>query len=48
MNKITITIDINGNKLTREYTGDAYSLDTWGERVNDMLDTIEKSKEVKF
>lgn len=49
MQTIKLTVDIEGSYITREYAVNEYvDTDTWGERVNDMLDTIKKSKEVKF
>lgn len=40
---ITITVDIDGNAVSREYAFDEYSSDVWGERVLNMLYTIEQS-----
>ena len=55
MKKITLTVDVDGNAVSRDYTdasssvfgGEVFALE-WGDRVIDMLDTIEKSKEIKF
>lgn len=48
MKKITITVDVDGSAVSREYAfNDIYSAD-WGSRVQEMLDTLEKSKEEKF
>lgn len=51
MNKtITITVDVDGNSISREYKDDLGFMDgtVWAVRVMDMLDTIEKSNEEKF
>ena len=53
MEKITLTVSINGNEVSRDYVNEKNTswsdqINTWGERVVDMLDTLEKSKEVKF
>ncbi len=45
MNKITITVDVDGNAVSREYTIEATGEYEWGVRVLNMLDTIEKSNE---
>lgn len=47
--KVKIVLEIGGGTLTREYAyGDETNTEVWGKRIEDMLDTIEKSKEVKF
>lgn len=47
--KVTITIELEGGELTREYAyGEETDTEVWGKRIEDMLDTIEKAKEVKF
>lgn len=46
---ITITVDVDGNAVSREYRDETdVHPDRWGRRIEDMLDTIEKSKEEKF
>lgn len=50
MAKITITVDVDGNAVSREY--DILSandtVEVWGERVVDILDTIDKSNKIEF
>ncbi len=49
MKQITITVSVDGNELSRNYEYNEFTFtETWGERVESMLETIEKSKEVKF
>ncbi len=52
MKKITITVNVDGNELSREYQinekGFPIESDVWGSYVADMLDTIEKSNDPKF
>lgn len=46
MKQITITVDMNGNSLTRSF---AYVENRdWSVPVESMIETIEKSKEIKF
>lgn len=46
MKRITVTLQIDESEVVREYTHvEGLSAKTWGERVLDMLDTIEKSHE---
>lgn len=42
MKTITITVDVDGNSVTRTYSDDTLN-PSWDDRVNDMLDTLEKS-----
>lgn len=46
MKNIKITFEVDGNALTRQYSG-YESLDelNWDEIINSMLDTIEKSND---
>lgn len=47
--KVKIVLEADGGELTREYAyGDETDTEVWGKRIESMLDTIEKSKEVKF
>lgn len=47
--KITLIVDVDGSAVSRDYEFDVdMTSPDWGDRVWDMLDTIEKSKEVKF
>lgn len=51
MKTVTITIKVDSNEVYRNY--DYYeaktaSEETWGERVVDMFDTLEKSNEKEF
>lgn len=48
--KITITVDVDGNAISREYKDDLGFMDgtVWAVRVMDMLDTLEKSNEKEF
>lgn len=50
MKKVTITVDVDGNELTREYKEDLTVMDgvVWGVRIIDMLDTLSKANEEKF
>lgn len=49
MKKITLTVDVDGSAVSREYAFDADLNDeTWGLRVQDILDTIEKSQQIEF
>lgn len=49
MKLITITVEVDGNAVTRSYNAeDAISVGSWNERIEDMLDTIEKSNEKEF
>lgn len=49
MKIITITVDVDGNEVTRKYGIEENNrAETWGEQVEDMLNTIEKSNEEKF
>ena len=43
---ITLTVDVDGNSVSREFGGVGEK--AWTSIVEDMLDTIEKSKEEKF
>lgn len=48
MKTITITVDVDGNTLSREYISEGTEVqELWGARVDDMLDTLEGSKDVK-
>ena len=44
MKTIKITISIDGNEVSRDYADDIIN-PNWDDRVNDMLDTLEKSNE---
>ena len=46
MKTLTITIEIDGNEVSRSFAG--VGTKAWNEIVEDMLDTLETSKEVKF
>lgn len=54
MNKITITVDVDGNSVTRDFKfkfKDTYETPTtlgWGLKIEDMLDTLAKSHEKAF
>lgn len=50
MTKITLTVDVDGNAVGREYeiTELNNDVETWGIRVLDILDTIEKSATIPF
>lgn len=49
MKKITITVDVDGNAVSREYIYDATLPEgAWESRIEDMLDTIEKSEVIEF
>ena len=49
MKTITITVAVDGNSVSREYLwSENMEEQDWGTRVQDMLDTIEKSEEIKF
>lgn len=43
---ITITIDIDGNAVSRKFA--SVGAKAWDRIVEDMLDTIEKANEEKF
>lgn len=44
MKIITITVNVDGNEVTRKYSIEQNNrAETWGEQVEDMLDTLEKS-----
>lgn len=45
--KITITVEMDGSSLSRTYGNPSDNMD-WQAAVDDMLDTLEKVKEVKF
>ncbi len=46
MKKITITVSVDGNEVSREYAETPFvGYAIWGERIMDILDTIEKSNE---
>lgn len=48
--KITITVDVDGNSVSREYSKskvDDHMHFCWDAKIQDMLDTLEKSKDVK-
>ncbi len=45
MKKITITVSVDGNEISRNYGG---VTNNWEAVVVDMLDTIEKSNDPKF
>ena len=49
MKNITITVSVDGNEVSREFSA-YYERDEqdWGTVVVDMLDTITKSTEKKF
>ena len=47
MKKITLTVDIEGNDVTRHYTWNPdISAESWGTRVLDMLDTLSKANDL--
>lgn len=49
MKQITITVDVEGNSISRTYnTGGDSDEGSWNAIIADMLDTIEKSNEEKF
>jgi hypothetical protein len=48
MKKITITVSVDGNEIYRDYSIEDKTDYMWGSEVLDMLDTLEKAKEVKF
>lgn len=49
MKNITITINVDGNEVTRNYSIEENNrAETWGEQVEDMLDTLEKSDVKEF
>ena len=50
MKVITITVSVDGNELEREYSILSVNdtVETWGERVVDMLDTLSKSEVKEF
>lgn len=48
MQKIILTLDVNGNEVTREFSVDEVSLKNWNEVIEDMNETLEASKEEKF
>ena len=45
MKKIVLTLEVNGEKVSREYRLDSVEQGDWNEIVADMADTISKSKE---
>lgn len=51
MKKVTITVDVDGNSISRVYMyneiGEAIEQE-WDSKIVSMLDTIEKSNEEKF
>lgn len=49
MKSIKITVSVNDNDLTREYSFSPETADiNWGARILDMLDTIENSDKGNF
>lgn len=58
MEKITITVDVNGSSISREYcdittSGNQiheylHDEQRWGGRIIDMLDTLRKSEKIPF
>ena len=50
MTNVTITIQTEAGELTRKYDNAKRKLleNSWDEEIDDMLDTIEKAKDVKF
>lgn len=45
MKNITITVEVDGNAVSRDFNGENYyDQEYWGITVENMLDTIEKSK----
>lgn len=50
MKNITITVEVDGNKVSRDYVFNEtmdYS-DYWQQSVESMLETLEKSNDPKF
>lgn len=49
MKTITLMVMIDGNEVVRnyEYKSNLENAEVWGNRVIDILDTLESSKEVK-
>lgn len=47
MKKITITVDVDGNSVSRDYKYNEESImrNGWDEKIEDMLDTLSKSNE---
>lgn len=48
MKTITITVEVDGNEVSRNYEFDHTEASTWGDRIVDMLDTLEKSDVKEF
>lgn len=44
---ITITVDVDGNAVSRNYH-DECTPEVWGDRIVDMLNTIQHSEDNKF
>lgn len=45
---ITITVNVDGNAVSRNYKYDDKDTEAWGLHVIDMLNTIEKSEVKEF
>ncbi len=45
--EIKLTVEVNGEEVTRTYNGEAEELD-WATIVQDMLHTLSEAKEEKF
>ena len=42
-------VDVDGSSVSREYFhSENMEAQDWGTRVQDMLDTLEKSEQIKF
>ncbi len=50
MKTITITVSVDGNEVSREYSGVNTETipEVWGDRVSDMLDTLKRSNEPMY
>ena len=49
MTKITITVDVDGSAVSREYFwSENMEEQNWQTRIEDMIDTIEKSQTIPF